>query len=108
MQNKYDEVLQLLKKLESVFISIKEYRMTHGYLHLLLTNKSFKVLGQILLFECFFICGPTSSGGPYKVTIKKEFDGKQDIFTVFSEPEGFIAKCLRVDITDEEWRTKLI
>ena len=95
-----------LRKLGRSYFQISEFRITHGYLHLLVTNSSFKRLIDIYLGDCFYLCGPTS-GGPWEATLRERVvGGKRDL--VLSIGDGTMvmhalrAKCWIENIPDRE------
>ncbi len=56
---------ECLRGLGEVWVYLSEYRLTHGYLHVLLTDRQFARLADLYLADCLHICGPTS-GGPWQ------------------------------------------
>lgn len=95
METSIESVGNALRSLGAAYLQIQEYRMTHGYLHLLLTDRDFTRLADLYLSDCYFISGPTS-GGPYRLMLEQRHDDGQEAVFVSTEPAAFMAKALKV------------
>jgi hypothetical protein len=87
------EVDALLQGLGAVWVHLAEYRMTHGHLHLLLTNEHFQPLADVYLSDCIHIAGPTS-GGPWTCSLCEERTDT-DTYLVLSAGDELTIKALR-------------
>lgn len=74
MNREIEQANELLRCCGDVAIQIAEYRATHGYLHILMTDSGFERKGDVYLTDCEYISGPTS-GGPFAVAVFARHDG---------------------------------
>ncbi|MBK8256731.1 MAG: hypothetical protein IPK82_29175 [Polyangiaceae bacterium] len=87
------EVREFLEALDPVWVHLAEYRMTHGHLHLLLTNEHFRRVADVYLSDCMYIAGPTS-GGPWTCSLREERNGTDNCLILSAGGELTI-KALR-------------
>jgi hypothetical protein len=94
-QQSVSDVCGMLEGLGEVWIYLSEYRITHGHLHLLVTDKNFSRLADVYFSDCLYISGPTS-GGPWKVSVAEEAgdDGKRIV--LYTEGRALTIRALRI------------
>src|SRR5688500_14436038 len=93
--NNITEMNHILESLGAVWVRISEYRMTHGYMHLLITDAAFTKLADMYFTDCFLICGPTS-GGPWRLNLSTGKEGGDPIVILSAGEGAFVVKALRV------------
>lgn len=62
-----------LDELAPVWVRLVEYRMTHGYLHLGLSDGERDFVAHVYFVDCASIHGPTS-GGPWRCKVSEQAD----------------------------------
>jgi hypothetical protein len=87
------EVNALLQGLGPVWVHMAEYRMTHGHLHLLLTDEHCRQVADVYLSDCLHIAGPTS-GGPWTCSLREE-RADTETYLVLSAGGELTIKALR-------------
>ena len=86
---------EALQALGAVWIQIQEYRSTHGYIDILLTEDGARQkVGRVWLTDCFFICGCTS-GGPFNLTVVEE-QTEGNRIVVLMAGKDFVTKGIRI------------
>jgi hypothetical protein len=88
---------ELLAGLGLVWVHLAEYRITHGYVHVLLTTQGFSALANVYLANCSFICGPTS-GGPWSVGVTEDGNERGLVLTAGE----LVVRALRVQVQPTE------
>ena len=90
-----EEARKVLTGLGLVWYQVAEYRMTHGYLHVLITDAGFQRLAHVYLYDSDRLCGATS-GGPLGLDVREELcDGETCV--VFTIGDGaFVASGMRL------------
>jgi len=86
-----------LRTLGPVWVHLKEYRITFGYLHLLLVDRGFRRLGDVYLVDCESISGPTS-GGPWAIRVAERPGGEGVILTAGDGELTVEAGRVRVEV----------
>jgi hypothetical protein len=71
MNKTIEELNRILTSPGAVQMQIQEYRSTHGYLAIVLTDGDNRQCGLLYMSDCSYICGPTS-GGPFSWSITSE------------------------------------
>jgi hypothetical protein len=85
-----------LESLGEVWVHFYEYRITHGYLHLIFTDHRFQKKADVYMVDCNFISGPTS-GGPWVVSVSYMEQNGETIVELSAGGELLI-RALRVEI----------
>jgi hypothetical protein len=86
---------ELLSRLGDVWIYLAELRLTHGYLHLLVTTREFQKLADVYLTDCISIHGPTS-GGPWRIQVVAVAAEGQDEVILRSEDGSLSIRAVRI------------
>lgn len=86
-----------LRELGPVWVSLAEYRNTHGYLHIHVTTDSFRRIADIYLTDCMYISGPTS-GGPWTLQVN-ELRGGSDGVELGAGAGEFIVRAIRIQVS---------
>jgi hypothetical protein len=95
------ELDDYLTKLEFVHLYIKEFRITHSYLHLLITGERFHdVKCNIYMTDCTYISGPPQ-GGPWRLRAS-ELHGGNRIIEISEYERRFFVRALRVQLVDKD------
>jgi hypothetical protein len=92
-----DAISKALESLGEVWLYLSEYRLTHGHLHLLVTDRNFSKLADVYLSDCTHICGPTS-GGPWNVSARHEMEGDARCVVLFTQDGALTIRALRIHI----------
>jgi hypothetical protein len=93
-----NDINREINGLGSVWVYLNEYRLTHGYLHLLITDEHFKRRADLYLTDCLHICGPTS-GGPWRLRLEAHPSGAQSVLTLSTSDDLFVVKAIRAQLT---------
>src|SRR5687768_6938157 len=96
MTESFDEIRGSLRSFGRVWIYLGEYRVAHGYLHVIITRESFRSrLANLYFADSGHIYGPTS-GGPWTVAVEEEIIGEQRE-VVFNAGNGILTiRALRI------------
>lgn len=85
-----------LSRLGAVYVYLVEYRLTHSYMHLLLTGENFReVKAHLHLIGCSFICGKTLAG-PLLVTVTELRQREQTAILIKSKPAHLKIRASRL------------
>lgn len=88
-----------LSNLGDVLVWINEYRLTHGNLHLVLTNRSWRRM-HLHLSECDYVCGHTTTEYCKVVLLNEKCEDKVKV--VFTAGDGrLIAKASRAQLSEQ-------
>jgi len=81
-----------------VDVHLAEYRITMGYLHLVLTGREFHEVRANLYFgDCYFICGETHAA-QCRVELVLLRENGQDVLAFSTQPVGLTIKALRATL----------
>lgn len=95
-EKNFDKICCGLRALGHVWIHLNEYRITHGYLHLLVTGREFRPkLADVYFSDCATICGPTS-GGPWEIDTSLAKLDEGSIVVMRAGGGDFVVRALRV------------
>jgi hypothetical protein len=87
----------LLDSLGEVWVYLNQYHITHGRLHVLVSDSHFVKLVDVLFSDCLSIHGPTSVG-PVRVRIHEEQGLDAVLTTVFRAGVTLEVRALRVRV----------
>jgi hypothetical protein len=96
------ELDDYLSQLGLVHLYIREYRITHSYLHLSVAGEHFHdVKCNIYLTDCTYLCGPPQ-GGPWRLRASELVGDGDRIIEIAEDTRRFFVRGLRVHVVDKD------
>jgi hypothetical protein len=90
-----EDIRAMLEGIGKVWLYLSEYRITHGYLHILVTDGNFSGLADLYLTDTFYINGSTS-GGPWNVSVTEEVRDGDKCVVLLAEGGALTVRALRI------------
>jgi hypothetical protein len=93
------EIDNLLSELGSVFLTVREYQLTHSRLHIWLTKRDIhNRIADIHMGDCLYISGPLQ-GGPWQLRATEVVVDNQKAIKISETTGLFTVTGLRVRVT---------
>ena len=98
MSHSTSDIAALLSERGHLYVLIKEYGATHGYLLLALHDGSYPRAIELGCRDCTYISGPTH-GGPYRWHVTtEELSESEEVITLSGNAGEFVVKCGAIKI----------